>query len=125
YMTVLPKAIGANGEPVKSNILDALYHPNQLDSVVSFNEKIATSTLVLPKTYLLVWRNERGEARPGAPFGFKGKNIAGFTFLENPGVSRRDGKTYYNVGSQWFTEDEVIVNDFIFSEPLRAYVEVG
>src|SRR5690606_20818277 len=111
YMTVLPKAIDGNGAPVKSNILDALYHPNQLDSVVSFNEKIATSTLVLPKTYLLVWRNERGEARPGAPFGFKGRDIAGFTFLENPGVSRRDGKTYYNVGSQWFTEDEVIVLD--------------
>lgn len=111
YMTVLPKAIGGNGEPVNSNILDALYHPNQLDSVVSFNEKLATSTLVLPKTYILVWRNERGEARPGGDFGFKGKNIAGFTFLENPGISRRDGKTYYNVGSQWFTEDEVIVLD--------------
>lgn len=111
YMTVLPKAIGGNGEPVKSNILDALYHPNQLDSVVSFNEKIATSTLVLPKTYLLVWRNERGEAKPGGDFGFKGRNIAGFTFLENPGISRRDGKTYYNMGSQWFTEDEVIVLD--------------
>jgi phage portal protein BeeE len=109
YMTVLPKAIDGNGKPVKSNILDALYHPNQLDSVVSFNEKIAVSTLVLPKTYILVWRNERGEARPGGDFGFKGKNIAGFTFLENPGISRRDGKTYYNVGSQWFTEDEVIV----------------
>ena len=111
YMTVLPKAIDGNGKPVKSNILDALYHPNQLDSVVSFNEKLATSTLVLPKTYLLVWRNERGEARPGGDFGLKGRNIAGFTFLENPGVSRRDGKTYYNVGSQWFTEDEVIVLD--------------
>lgn len=111
YMTVLPKAIDGNGAPVKSNILDALYHPNQLDSVVSFNEKLATSTLVLPKTYLLVWRNERGEARPGGDFGFKGRDIAGFTFLENPGISRRDGKTYYNVGSQWFTEDEVIVLD--------------
>lgn len=111
YMTVLPKAIDGNGKPVKSNILDALYHPNQLDSVVSFNEKIATSTLVLPKTYILVWRNDRGEARPGGDFGFKGRNIAGFTFLENPGVSRRDGKTYYNLGSQWFTEDEVIVLD--------------
>lgn len=111
YMTVLPKAIGSNGEPVKSNILDALYHPNQLDSVVSFNEKLATCTLVLPKTYILVWRNERGEAKPGGDFGFKGRNIAGFTFLENPGISRRDGKTYYNLGSQWFTEDEVIILD--------------
>ena len=47
YMTVLPKAIDGNGKPVKSNILDALYHPNQLDSVVSFNEKIATTLVLL------------------------------------------------------------------------------
>lgn len=111
YMTVLPKAIDGNGKPVKSNILDALYHPNQLDSVVSFNEKIATSTLVLPKTYLLVWRKEGGIAKPGGDFGFKGRNIAGFTFLENPGISQRDGVIYYNMGSQWFTEKEVIVLD--------------
>lgn len=109
YMTVLPKAIDGNGKPVKSNILDALYHPNQKDSVVSFNEKLATSTLVLPQTYLLVWRSEGGVAKPGGDFGFKGRNIAGFTFLENPGVSQRDGKIYYNIGSQWFTEDEVLV----------------
>lgn len=111
YMTVLPKAIDGNGKPVKSNILDALYHPNQLDSVVSFNEKLATSTLVLPKTYLLVWRKEGGIAKPGGDFGFKGRNIAGFTFLENPGISQRDGVIYYNLGSQWFTEKEVIVLD--------------
>lgn len=111
YMTVLPKAIDGNGKPVKSNILDALYHPNQLDSVVSFNEKIATSTLVLPKAYLLVWRKEGGIAKPGGDFGFKGRNIAGFTFLENPGISQRDGVIYYNMGSQWFTEKEVIVLD--------------
>jgi len=109
YMTVLPKAIDKNGKPVKSNILDAFFHPNQLDSIVSFNEKIAVSTLVLPKTYILVWRKEGNEAKPGGDFGFKGKNIAGFTFLENPGISRRDGKTWYNMGSQWFTEDDVMV----------------
>jgi len=110
YMTVLPKAIGSNGEPVQNNnIVNALFHPNQSDSVVSFNEKIAVSTLVLPKTYILVWRKESGKAQPGGDFGFKGSKIAGFTFLENPGISRRDGKTWYNMGSQWFTEDDVMV----------------
>lgn len=110
YMTVLPKAIGSNGQPVQNNnIVNALFHPNQMDSVVSFNEKIAVSTLVLPKTYILVWRKEGNEAKPGGDFGFKGSKIAGFTFLENPGISRRDGKTWYNMGSQWFTEDEVMV----------------
>lgn len=110
YMTVLPKAIGSNGQPVQNNnIVNALFHPNQMDSVVSFNEKIAVSTLVLPKTYILVWRKEGNEAKPGGDFGFKGSKIAGFTFLENPGISRRDGKTWYNMGSQWFTEDDVMV----------------
>lgn len=110
YMTVLPKAIDANGKTQQnSNIVNALFHPNQMDSVVSFNEKIAVSTLVLPKTYILVWRKEGNEAKPGGDFGFKGSKIAGFTFLENPGISRRDGKTWYNMGSQWFTEDEVMV----------------
>ena len=110
YMTVLPKAINNNGETRQNNnIINALFHPNQMDSVVSFNEKIAVSTLVLPKTYILVWRKEGNKAEPGGDFGFKGSNIAGFTFLENPGISRRDGKTWYNMGSQWFTEDEVIV----------------
>lgn len=110
YMTVLPKAIGSNGQPVQNNnIVNALFHPNQMDSVVSFNEKIAVSTLVLRKTYILVWRKEGNEAKPGGDFGFKGAKIAGFTFLENPGISRRDGKTWYNMGSQWFTEDDVMV----------------
>ena len=110
YMTVMPKAIDANGKQVQNNpILNALYHPNQSDSVVSFNEKIAVSTLSLRKTYILVWRNEGGVAMPGGNFGVKGRNIAGFTFLENPSITRRDGKTFYNIGSQEFNENEVAV----------------
>jgi phage portal protein BeeE len=109
-MTVLPKAIDKNGKTVQNNaIVNALFHPNLADSVVSFSEKIAVSTLVLPKTYLLVWRNEGGVAKPGGDFGARGSNIAGFTFLERPGITRRDGKTYYNVGAQEFSENEVIV----------------
>jgi phage portal protein BeeE len=110
YMTIRPYAIDSNGKTVQNNpIVNALYHPNQLDSSVSFAEKVAVSTLVLPKTYLLVWRNERGEAKPGGDFGVQGRNIAGFTFLERPAISIRDNVTYYSMGSQEFTQDEVIV----------------
>lgn len=111
YMGIKPFAIDANGEPIQNHpIINALYHPNQLDSSVAFFEKIAVSTLYHKKTYLLVWRDEGGNARPGGNFyGTKGNNIAGFTFLEYPAVSRVDGKTYYNIGSQKFSEDEVIV----------------
>jgi phage portal protein BeeE len=110
YMTVLPKAIDSNGKDQLNNpILNALYHPNQADGVVSFNEKIGVSTLVNKKTYILVWRNENGQAVPGGDFGFRGKNISGFTFLENPAINRRDNKTFYNIGAQEFTENEVMV----------------
>lgn len=110
YMGIRPYAIDQNGKTVDNNpIINALYHPNQLDSSVSFFEKIAVSTLALAKTYVLVWRNENGEAKPGGNFGLRGAKIAGFTFLEGPAISIRDGKTYYNVGSQQFTEDEVMV----------------
>ena len=107
YMAVPPKAIDAKGNPVPSPIIDALYHPNQLDSSVAFAEKVAVSTLALSKTYILVWSRDGRSAKPGGDFTID--KVAGFTFLEFPGVSRRDGKTYYNKGSQYFTEDEVLV----------------
>lgn len=110
FMKIRPFAVDANGKPVKNAAaLNALYHPNQADSSVAFFEKLAVMALTHRKTYLLVWRNEAGEAKPGGNFGFKGNNIAGFTFLENPAVSRRDGRTYYGVGSQEFSDKEVIV----------------
>lgn len=111
YMAIKPFAIDANGKPIENHpIINALYHPNQLDSSVAFFEKLAVSTLYHKKTYLLVWRNEGGVAKPGGNFyGTKGNNISGFTFLEYPTVTRVDGKTLYNIGSQQFSEDEVIV----------------
>lgn len=109
FMKIRPFAIGSNGEPRPNvPVLNALYHPNQTDSSVAFFEKLAVMALTHRKTYLLVWRNEAGEAQPGGPFASAGNNIVGFTFLEQPGISRRDGVTYYNVGSQYFTENEVI-----------------
>lgn len=108
YMKIRPYAIGSNGEPVSHAVIDALYHPNKQDSSVLFAEKIAVSTLSLPITYILVWRNQGGEARPGGPFGVRGRNVAGFTFLENPSIDVRDGRKYYRIGSQEFTEDDVM-----------------
>lgn len=107
-VTITPHAIDANGKPVSHPALDALHHPNQKDSYVMFMEKLGTSVLALPYTYILVWRRENGEAKPGGPFGRRGVNIAGYTFLENPGITYRDGKIYYSVGSQTFTEDDVM-----------------
>lgn len=108
YMTIRPYAIDSNGKPVKHPALDALYHPNQKDSSVLFAEKIAVSTLSLPITYILVWRNEGGVAKPGGNFGIQGKNIAGYTFLEKPAIDVRDGKKFYKMGAQEFTELEVM-----------------
>lgn len=109
FMTITPYAINANGEPLKKvppSAINALYHPNQLDSAVMFREKLAVMNLTHRMTYLLVWRREGNEAKPGGDI--NPVNIAGFTFLENPAVSRMDGKTYYNIGAQRFSEDEVI-----------------
>jgi phage portal protein BeeE len=108
YMKIRPFAIDANGKPVSHPALDALYHPNKKDSSVMFAEKVAVSTLALPMTYILVWRNEGGVAKPGGDFGIQGKNIAGYTFLEHPSISIIDKKIHYSIGSQTFTEDEVI-----------------
>lgn len=107
-MGIVPYAINANGKPVSHPALDALFHPNKRDSLPMFMEKLGVSVLAQDYTYLLVWRNEGGEAKPGGDFGFKGQNIAGYTFLECPGIEYRDGKIYYKIGAQEFNEDEVI-----------------
>lgn len=107
-MGIVPYAIDGNGKPVPHAALNALFHPNKRDSLPMFMEKLGVSVLAQDYTYLLVWRNEGGKAKPGGDFGFKGANIAGYTFLECPGVEYRDGKIYYKIGAQEFSEDEVI-----------------
>lgn len=108
-MGITPHAIDKNGKQVQNvPALNALFHPNRTDSFNLFMEKLGVSVLSLDYTYLLVWREEGGEARPGGDLGFKGKNIAGYTFLENPAIEYRDGKVYYKIGAQEFDEDEVI-----------------
>lgn len=110
YMTVRPYAINAKGDRVEDNeIINALYHPNQSDSSVAFFEKMAVSTLALRKTYVLVWRKEDRQAKPGGDFTKPNVKIAGFTYLEFPSIERRDGKTFYSIGSQTFSEREVLV----------------
>lgn len=108
-MMVMPYAIDKNGKKVENKpALNALYHPNRTDSFNLFMEKLTVSVLNLDYTYLLVWRDEGGVARPGGDFGFQGSRIAGYTFLEAPGVEYRDGRIYYKMGAQEFSEDEVI-----------------
>jgi hypothetical protein len=107
-MGIMPYAIDANGKPVPHAALDALYHPNKKDSLPMFMEKVGVSVLALPYTYLLVWRKEGNKAEPGGDYGFKGNNIGGYTFLEKPAITYRDGKIFYTMGAQTFTEDEVI-----------------
>lgn len=108
FMKIRPLAVDNNGKPAKHAALNALYHPNKKDSSVMFAEKLAVSVLSLPMTYVLVWRNEAGSAKPGGNFGFKGSNIAGYTFLENPSIAVVDNKLTYSIGAQTFTEDEVM-----------------
>lgn len=107
FKKIRPYAIDSNGKP-KQNVpvINALYHPNQKDSSVAFFEKLAVMNLTHRMTYLLVWRREGSETKPGGQL--NANNIAGFTFLENPSISRLDNKTFYNIGAQTFTENEVI-----------------
>lgn len=107
-MQIMPYAIDKNGKPIPHPVVDALYHPNRRDSLPMFMEKLGVSVLALPYTYLLVWRKENNKAEPGGDIGFKAQRIAGFTFLENPAVDYRDGRIYYKMGAQEFSEDEVI-----------------
>lgn len=108
FMTVSPYAVDGNGTRLKTTPtgLNAFYHPNQLDSSVAFREKLAVMNLTHRMTYVLVWRREGGKAVLGGEI--TPNNIAGFTFLENPAINVRDKKTYYNIGAQEFSEDQVI-----------------
>lgn len=106
FMTIRPFTVNGDGDSVPSPTRDALYHPNQLDSSVAFFEKLAVMNLTHRNTYVLVWRREGNEAKPGGKI--TPANIAGFTFLENPAIDVRDGRTYYRMGAQEFNDKEVI-----------------
>lgn len=107
YMQVQPFAIDGKGETVQHDVINALMHPNLLDSWVAFAEKTAVSTLSLSKTYILVHRLKGKRTYPGGDF--RKDKIGGFTFLEFPIVTRKNGRTYYKVGTNEYSEREVLV----------------
>lgn len=109
FMKIRPFAVDSNGKPLVDRPpvgINALYNPNQLDSSVAFREKLAVMNLTHRQTYLLVWRREGLTVRPGGDI--TANNIGGFTFLENPAIDHRDGRTYYKIGVQEFNDTEVI-----------------
>lgn len=108
FMTVAPYAIDAKGERLatRPRLLEAIYNPNRQMSSVDFFEALMVMLLVHPSVYLLCWRYEGGKAIAGGKI--TANNIGGFTFLENPGIERVDGKTFYRDGSNRWSENEVI-----------------
>lgn len=108
FMSISPYAVDGKAKKLERVPigLQALYNPNQLDSSISFREKLAVMNLTHRMTYVLVWRREGNKAVLGGQI--TANNIGGFTFLENPAITIRDKKTYYSVGAQEFSEDNVI-----------------
>lgn len=107
FIVIRPYAIDANGKPLKkSNIVDALYHPNRQMSATDFREALAVMALVHPKVYLLLWHREDGIAVAGGEI--TEKNFAGLTFLEGVSEIVNSGKKYYQCGGKVYGENEVI-----------------
>lgn len=108
FAEVRPYAVDANGQRMKKQprIIEAMYNPNASMSGSDFLEALIVMMLVHPVVYLLCWRREGGEIKPGGPI--TKDNIAGFTFLEGYSVSTIGGQTTYTNGASTFTKDDVI-----------------
>lgn len=112
FMMIRPYAVDGKAEKVNDTpaVINALYHPNKLNSSVEFREALSLMYLVHPKTYILVWRREGGKILPGGKI--TPKNIAGFTFMEGVTAVTIGGKTTYTVntdeGSSTYDDSEVI-----------------
>lgn len=112
FMKIRPYAVNAKGEKVDTvtPVINALYHPNKLNSSVEFREALSLMYLVHPKTHILVWRKEGGKIVPGGKI--TAQNVAGFTFMEGVTVVTVGGKNTYTVtteaGSATYSDDEVI-----------------
>jgi len=112
FMKIRPYAVNANGEKISTTtaVINALYHPNKLNSSVEFREALSLMYLVHPKTHILVWRKEGAKIVPGGKI--TANNIAGFSFMEGVACVTVDGKTTYTIttqrGSATYTDDEVI-----------------
>lgn len=112
FMKIRPYAVNAKGEKVEAQtaVINALYHPNKLNSSVEFREALSLMYLVHPKTHILVWRKEAGKILPGGKI--TPQNIGGFSFMEGVTAITVAGKTTYTVtterGSATYSDDEVI-----------------
>ena len=112
FMMIRPYAIDGDGDRITTPtaVINALYHPNTLNSGVEFREALALMYLVHAKTHILVWRKEGGRAVPGGKI--TPNNIAGFTFMENVQTITVAGKTTYTVtndtGTDTYNDSEVI-----------------
>lgn len=112
FMKIRPYAVNGKGERVEAPtpVINALYHPNILNSSVEFREAISLMYLVHPKTYILVWRREGAKIVPGGKI--TAQNVGGFTFMEGVTVVKVGGKSKYTVttesGTATYDDSEVI-----------------
>lgn len=110
FMMIRPYTVNENSKPVDSELKNALYHPNILNSGVEFREALSLMYLVHPKVHILVWRKEFGTVLPGGKI--TPQNIGGFTFMEGVTAITVKGKTTYTIttetGSATYTDNEVI-----------------
>ena len=108
FAEVMPYAIDSKGERLKETpaAVAALYNPNRQMSGVKFFETLITMALVHPTVYVLVWRKDGREAKPGAPF--TPESIVGYTFLENPSVDYQNDRIVYRTGSATYTDKDVM-----------------
>ena len=112
FMMIRPYAVDGEGEKITTPtaVINALYHPNILNSSVEFREALALMYLVHAKTHILVWRKEGATVVAGGDI--TPTNIAGFSFMEGVTSITVGGKTTFTIssenGSKTYTDKEVI-----------------
>lgn len=108
FAEVMPYAIDVNGKRLAKEppVIRALYNPNEDMSGSEFLENLIVMMLVHPKVYILLHRYEGRELKAGGPV--TKDNIAGFTFLQSPGISRVGKQITYFTVDGTYTQDDVI-----------------
>lgn len=108
FAEVMPYAIDSKGKRLvhQPRLIEVLYNPNQQMSGSDFFETLIVMMLVHPMVYILCWRDEAGEVKPGGPI--TPNNISGFTFLEGASITRVGGKTTIYSGSNVYTDADVL-----------------
>ena len=106
FMDIKPYTVDEKGNRVDSLLQKKLYNPNQDMSSSDIREALAVMSLIHDRVFILCWRSEGGVAKPGGII--TDKNLAGFTFLENPVVTLLDGKKIYTYKGNTYGEHEVV-----------------